>query len=630
MEAKDMLNRKIAVFEYIDSKFSEEKDPSIVPYGYVTEIIENGIEPVYDFSMDKTHAGVVNGFICHNCGEETLPNHGSCNLGSLNLKIINEKYPEFYVVGTKDFDAFHEVVKHTTTFLDDVVSVNMYPLDELAETAKDQRFIGLGLMGFADLLYEKEIPYGDKQARNLAAEIQASIAYFAHLTSSELGQEKGNFRSFDKSRYVDGHIPFPMHTESNEVLDVTDNLKQLNELIKEHFATTARRWKRNVQVNTIAPTGTLSNISDVSAGLEPNFSLAYTRFLLNKNGKRVPMLYINEMLKKYIKEHDNEYYLELMEKVEKFQIEAEKVEDYKTVDELVAIEDEIMKLNDLSNLNGVDEKMKKVFVTAQSIKPLEHLYMQVAFQEYIDASVSKTINMPNEATIEDVKNIYLAALKYFIKGITIYRDGSLSMQVLETKKKDKDQNKEEEHKKTQHMVDGYSFILDQNHKIRPKPRLETMPAINKKVKTQEGTTYINVSADIDTLSPAEIFISNGHDTAEVIGRLSSVALRAGVSQEEIVKQLKKTKGSYVPEIGKALEDAFKEIPEILSNVTIKKKTKKTHYSKEEMKDMVYDSKSNVYLDDEGNTVCPACGEVNSMRKTEGCVTCTNCGTAKCL
>lgn len=618
--ASNMLGRKILYKSYFDIEYRDSVKESIRENSpKVVEIVQNDIEPVYDFSMEKTHAGVVNGLVCHNCGEEPLPNHGSCNLGSLNVKIINEKLPEFYKIGTPDFEKFKEIVGYTIMFLDDVVTMNVYPLEEIEKTAREQRFLGLGIMGFADMLYNKRIPYDSKEARNIAVEMQAAISYLSHVASSEIAKKKGNFFDFDKSKYPQGHIPFPLHTDSDEVADLTDNLKRLNEKIIEHFLTDGKKYKRNVQLNTIAPTGSISNLADVSSGLEPNFALVYTRFMLNKDGKRVPLIYINNELKSFLKETDIEYYNEIMNKVEEFQSEAAKVENYKEVPKLAKLEEDIMDLNNLMYSDKIDEKLKKVFVTAQTIKPIDHLYMQVAFQEYIDASVSKTINMPKEATVEDIKDIYLQAMKHFVKGITIYRDGSLQTQVLTTKSK--------EPKKSKHTVDGFTFFLDQKQKIVPKPRLETMPSITKKVKTQEGTTYMNITIDPENSSPSEIFLSNGHETAEIIGRLASISLRAGVSPDEIIKQLKKTKGTYAKTIGEEMENIIKDIPRLYFQ---KEVNKKTHYTKEEMKDMKYDSKNHVYVDEEGNSVCPVCGAINSLQYAEGCVTCLSCGNSKCL
>jgi len=564
------------------------------------------------------------------CGEETLPNHGSCNLGSLNLKKINEVLPQFYIYGTDDFQIFGEIVEWAITFLDDVVSVNVYPLEQISNTAKSQRFIGLGIMGFADLLFEKNIPYGSKQARSLAAEIQAALSLLSHEASSKIAQEKGNFEVFNDTKYPNGHIPFPMHEKSDDIVEVSENLKALNQAIKHHFETVGSVWKRNVQTNTIAPTGTLSNLADVSSGLEPNFALFYTRNVLTKEGESVPLLYTNSVFEKILKQEYPQIYTEIKEKIEKFNSlvnSGVSINDRKVQTLLI----EIMDYNNLEKYQ-FSEAFVQRFQTAQKIAPIDHLYMQVAFQEYIDASVSKTINMPYETTVDDIKNIYIKALNSFVKGITVYRDGSLSTQVLQTVKKDK-KDDSSKHSKVKVNLDGLSVFVDSQNKLRPKPRKETMPGIIKKVKIDgEHTTYIHVSIDMDTLSPAEIFISNGNPSAALIGRLSSLALRAGVSPDEIIKQLRKSGDNYAIELSKHLEAAFEELPAFFTNIKSQSMCNKApkFYTQEEMEKLVYDENKHCYIDNEGSVVCEVCGGVNTIQEQEGCSMCTSCGTSKCL
>ncbi len=185
------------------------------------------------------------------------------------------------------------------------------------------------------------------------------------------------------------------------------------------------------------------------------------------------------------------------------------------------------------------------------IPPKDHLLAQHVIQSYLDASCSKTINMPKSSTIEDVKAIYLQALELNLKGLTIYRDGSLETQVLTSASQEEKETTETQGKNVTF------FVLDEKHKLRARPRKETLRSVTRKFKHDTGTVYVTVSFD-DAGEAVEIFLSDGTETAEVIGRLSSIALRAGVSTDEIVEQLKKVKGTYckglAQEISKALND----------------------------------------------------------------------------
>lgn len=515
------------------------------------------------------------------CGEIGLGAYEACNLGSIDLAKLCDDSGRF------DWDALSEIVRISTRFLDNVIDVNVFPIDKITKAVKDSRRLGLGIMGFADLLYKMEIPYDSEQARKLAKNIMAFMSINAHEESSKLGEQKGNFPLFEKSRYCsqEGFIPFSM--------DESD----YDQAIVEHFRTQARKYKRNVAVLAIAPTGSISNIADTSSGLEPNFLLAYVRYVNKQNSnEREALFYVNEVLKKKIP-------AELLEKIR---------------DRL--IEDGTMKHLE------VDEKLKRIFVVSHDIKPIDHLLMQEAFQCYVDNNISKTINMPNSATVDDVLEIYVEALKHKIRGLTIYRDGSLQTQVLTSTKS----------AKTKDAPKIKFFILDDKHRLRAKPRKETLRSVTRKYKSSSGTTYITVSFD-DTGEAIEIFLSNGTETAEAIGRLSSTALRAGVSVDEIIEQLVKVKGDYVKNVGYEIKKAIEDFSELWNQ----KETMQDEFLKidgtaktpEEIEKFVVANglewKQGYYVDIDGNTYCPSCLSKNSLIMQEGCTSCKACGWSRC-
>lgn len=515
------------------------------------------------------------------CGEIGLGAYEACNLGSIDLAKFCDDSGHF------DWEALARVVRLSVRFLDNVIDVSVFPIDKITKAVKDSRRLGLGIMGFADLLYKMEIAYDSQQARKLARGIMAFMSLNAHEESSKLGEEKGNFPLYEKSRY---------RTEENFIPFSMDESQYDQELI-EHFRTLARKYKRNVAVLAIAPTGSISNIADTSSGLEPNFLLAYVRYVNKQSSnEREALFYVNEVLKKKIP-------ADLLERIK---------------DKL--IEDGTMKHLD------VDERLKKIFVVSHDIKPMDHLLMQEAFQSYVDNNISKTINMPNNATPEDVLEIYVEALKHKIRGLTVYRDGSLQTQVLTSTKS----------VKTKDAPKIKFFILDEKHRLRAKPRKETLRSVTRKYKTPSGTTYITVSFD-DTGEAIEIFLSNGTETAEAIGRLSSTALRAGVSVDEIIEQLVKVKGEYVKNVGYEIKKAIEDFTELWTQKEIVQdeffKIDGTAKTPEEIEKFVVANglewKQGYYVDLDGNTYCPSCLSKNSLIMQEGCTSCKVCGWSRC-
>ena len=514
------------------------------------------------------------------CGEIGLPPFEACNLGSIDVA-------KFHRNGAFDHEAFKEAASIAVRFLDDVIDVNVFPLKEIDEAVRNSRRLGLGVMGFANLLYKLNIAYDSEEGRKFASNLTAELALQAHKTSYELALEKGNFPLYDKSRYAneEGFIPFAMGS--------SDMDKEIRETFK-----TISKAHRNVAVLTVAPTGSISNIADTSSGLEPNFLLAYTRYMTKSDGNKEALLYVNDVL-------------------------VERLGNSLTQD----LKEKIIKEGTLKNLEGISQEVKRVFVVSHDISPDDHLKMQEAFQNYVDNNISKTINLPNSATVEDVLNIYIKALRSNVRGVTIYRDGSLQTQVLNSNKK----------VKTKDAPKVKFFILDENHKLRARPRKETLRSVTRKYKRESGTTYITVSFD-SSGEAIEVFVSNGGETAEIIGRLTSVALRSGVSIEEILEQLQKVKGDYskgvAQEIKKAIDDfsklwgeSYEEEEEEIIHIDGSRK------SPEEVEKFVVANGlkwyNDYYIDDEGNTYCPVCLSKNSLVSQEGCVTCMNCNWSKC-
>ena len=494
------------------------------------------------------------------CGEQPLWPYSACNLGSIDLS-------KFYDENSNDVDweSLENVIRLATIFLDNVIDANRFPLEKIEKNVKNLRPIGLGFMGFADLLYKLQLRYGGSESLKVVEKVSAYLEFFSSMQSYELSQTKGNFPLFDKSQYKDGFLPII----GREYFDWED-LKNKTKV-----------GKRNITTTTIAPTGSISNIADASSGIEPDFMLAYTRYI-NEGNERVPLKYINPIFEKSVDIDDKLF--------------------------------EFLEKNGSIKESDLPENIKRVFVVSHDVSPNEHINIQESAQKYISSAISKTINLPKNSSVQDIKDIYLKALESeSIKGITIYRDGSLETQVLESL--------ENKNKKENELVK--LFIIDSNIKLHPKPRRDTLSSVTKKLRTDRGTVYITVSFD-DFGDPAEVFISDGNDKSEIIGRLSSMALRAGLSLDEVLEQLEKVNtGDFSHMVAKAIREIdkfYKEKNNIATKDNLKEFIKKNN--------LVWDSKG-YYVDSLGNTYCPNCLAKNSLVLSSGCSECIRCGWSKC-
>ncbi|MBT4333216.1 MAG: vitamin B12-dependent ribonucleotide reductase [Candidatus Cloacimonetes bacterium] len=318
------------------------------------------------------------------CGEQPLLPNEACNLGSMNLAgMIKEDHV--------DWDVLEKATRDAVDFLDSVIDMSKFPLPEIDKMVKSNRKIGLGVMGWADLLFLLKIPYNSDEAINLAEQVMEFIDYHSKIRSIELANEKGAFKNFKGSIY-----------ETQKLIREDNKLdwKELNKTI-------AKKGIRNATTTTIAPTGTISMICNTSGGVEPQFSLVYVKNVMDGN----KLLYINPHFEKVIKDAGI-YSSELMEKV---------------ADE-----------GSVAHIDEIPEEIKKVFVTSHDISPKWHLRMQGAFQKYVDNAVSKTINFTKEATKEEIKMAYELAYELGCKGVTVYRDGSRENQVLNVGKEVKE------------------------------------------------------------------------------------------------------------------------------------------------------------------------------------------------
>ena len=482
------------------------------------------------------------------CGEQPLLPFESCNLGSINLaKTVCGN-------GKKqvDWDALEELVHTGVHFLDNVIDMNKFPLQEIEKMTKANRKIGLGVMGWADMLIKLEIPYNSEEAVQLGEKIMKFIFDEARVKSQELSRKRGAFSNFKESTLAE---------------------KGLKEL-------------RNATLTTIAPTGTISIISNASSGIEPLFALSYYRNVMDND----KLIEVNTLFEEVAK-RDGFYSRKLME--------------------------EIAEKGSIRDIEDVPEKYKKIFVTSHDIAPLWHIRMQAVFQKYTDNAVSKTVNFPHDATKDEVREVYMLAFKLGCKGVTIYRDKSREEQVLNI-------NTNDSTKKEVNAVE----LIDKKS-VAPRPRPVVTNGTTTKVATGCGNLYITINVDDKNL-PFEVFIQMGKaggcaaSQLEAIGRLVSLALRSGVENSKIVEQLR---GIRCPSPSWEKSGRIFSCSDAIARVLeLRLGNGKMHHQEEALEK----HSPHTMIEDKLGTVvgvCPDCGA--ALRHEEGCVVCRSCGYSKC-
>ena len=323
------------------------------------------------------------------CGEQSLYPYESCNLGSINLVNLVKRQAD----GSYEFDwqRYEETIRKTTRFLDNIIDVNTYPVEEINVASKESRRIGLGVMGVADLLYKLRIAYNSKEGYDLQSKLSEALTYYSMEESVALASSRGEFPLCSKTEYPEGKIPISGYYEKPKESHCYE-WDPLIEKIQKHGI-------RNVLNTTVAPTGTLSMIADCSNGMEPAFALVFE--------KRVTVgrfFYTNKIVEEVLKENDL-YTDEILAKI---------ADNY----------------GSLKGLDEIPQWMQDTFVTAMDIHWADHLMAQSVWQDWIGNAIAKTINMPYDVTVEDVKSAYLLAHEIGLKGMTVYRDGSRHKQVL--------------------------------------------------------------------------------------------------------------------------------------------------------------------------------------------------------
>lgn len=481
------------------------------------------------------------------CGEQPLLPYEACNLGSINLvKVVSN--------GKIDWDKLRVLVHDSVHFLDNVIEVNKYPLPDITKMCLENRKIGLGVMGFADMLFLLGIPYDSQEGVDIGAKVMQFIQDEGRTASQELAKERGSFPNFAVSTFKDD-TPI-----------------------------------RNATITTIAPTGTISLIAGASSGIEPVFAMSYIR---------------NVMDGKHFYETNHIFEEELERRGLLSDEMLEKISSHGTI----------------AHMPEIPEDVKRIFVCAHDIKPIWHVKMQAAFQGATDNAVSKTVNFPNTATKEEVAEVYMLAYKLGCKGVTIYRDGSRSEQVLNIKEVNKEVKEKQEPQ--------VKLVP-----IAPRQRPEVTHGSTYRIKTGCGNLYVTINNDDQGI--CEVFATIGKSggcaetQSDAVARLISLALRAGIETKSIIKQIRGLRCpapnwsqhgpvfSCPDAIAQAIELHLEAMPKIEfspSMFTPNDPVEETHDD---------DDETNIF----GlNPQCPECGSM--LEFVEGCVVCKSCGYSKC-
>ncbi len=503
------------------------------------------------------------------CGEVPLLPYEACNLGSVNLarmvKYVNNT-PEV------DWEKLERVTRIAAHFLDNVIEVNHYPLPQINDMVKNNRKIGLGIMGWADLLMILNVPYNSEEGINLATQVIEFIDYHSKFESVELAKQRGKFRNFKGSIYDGGNFLYEKYKDASAGKISDDDWKYLDAQIREYGI-------RNATTTCIAPTGTISMIAGASCGIEPLFALVFTRNIMDGT-----TLYEVNPIFEYIAKEKEFYSEELMGKIS---------EHHGTV----------------QGMREVPEDVRHVFVTAHDVSPEWHVKMQAAFQLHTDNAVSKTVNFEEHATRDDIAKTYLLAYESDLKGITVYRNNSRFNQAMQLKSdKKEEKSPEEEQTPVKTEIDKKT--------LTPRDRPSLTRGITDKIQTGCGPLYVTINSDEEGLCEvfARIGKSGGCATsqAEATGRMISLSLRAGVDADSIIEQLKGIR-CPAPSFGKG--GVILSCSDAIAKVLERNLGNNTEVNGTSTLDL---------------GLCPECPDCGVMLEfKEGCAMCPGCGFSRC-
>ncbi len=624
----------------------------------------DGHETVYDLTEPDTHSFVANGIVVHNCGEQPLEEYEACNLGHINLstlaaegapdwRVWSEQHADEYPTKEAAIEAFLEEainwedfdrrIELSTRFLENVVTMSDFPVPEIEDTVRRMRKIGLGIMGLAQLYIQLGMKYGSDESNEVARQLMTHINHGSKWTSHELAEARGIFTEWEDSKYADP-VRYREWFEHQTGLD-PDNYADSGFKIRNHNTT------------TIAPTGTTGMVGNTTGGCEPIYNVAYYKNVSDD-------VQGDEMLVEF-----DDYFLRVLE-ANDIDVEAVQKE---------AVEQ--MQQNEFAGIEGlstVPDAIGELFVTTSDISAKEHAGVQVACQEGVDSAISKTVNAPNDSTVDDAKEVFEYIYDHGGKGVTYYRDGTRSKQVLTTRADNADFADMEGDEAVEAIVEtieelfgGIEGFLDDDivretldaeleaSIISPsgyaekKPRPDQLHGVTQRIETGYGKLYVTINEDPETGEPFELFANTGHSGGftnsftDALAKTISIALRSRVDPYEIVDKLQGIrspkvawdKGEQINSIPDAFGTALRRYLDDEIDRTYPQQRHLTELERveEEAAEGTEPDGGSVMVDEDATAdliaagespECPDCGSA-SLYFTEGCKTCDSCGWSEC-
>ncbi len=610
------------------------------------------------------------------CGEQPLEEYEACNLGHINLSTIadldapdwrvwsaehadeydsHEAAVDAFLSEAIDFEEFDERIDYGTRFLENVVTMSDFPVEKIEEKVRDMRKIGLGIMGLAQLYIQLGVRYGSEEGNEVARQLMTHINHESKRASHELAEQRGVFNDWDDSKYADPTA--------------------YREWFEHHTGLDADEWTdgfpiRNHNTTTIAPTGTTSMIGNTTGGCEPIYNVAYYKNVSDD-------VQGDEMLVEF-----DDYFLRTLE------------ENDIDVDEVKREAQAQMAENEFDGVEGlstVPDAIGELFVVTGDLAGKEHAAVQCACQQGVDSAISKTCNFPNDATMEDMQEVYEYIYDNGGKGVTVYRDGTRSKQVLTTRAKNAEFADESEALET--IVEGIEEVFGgleaflENDEVRAaldaeieslleasddptidytetRPRPDSLSGVTQRVETGYGKLYVTINEDGNG-RPFELFANIGHSGGytnsftEALAKVISTALRSGVDPEEIVDELQGTrspkvawdKGEQIQSIPDAIGTALRRYldDEIDKGIPQQQSLDDVQGGATDEGSVDADAGATSAEQTDGGAVaadaagddatdaliaagespeCPDCGSM-SLYYSEGCKTCESCGWSEC-
>ncbi|MUW15415.1 ribonucleoside-diphosphate reductase [Halorubrum sp. CBA1125] len=677
--------------EALDERLANyDRGPYSEGFEATVEAVESdGHEAVYDLTEPETSSFVANGLVVHNCGEQPLEEYEACNLGHINLSTLAaQDAPDWRVWADEhadaydseeaamaafleeaiDFEAFDERIDYGTRFLENVVTMSDFPVDEIEQKVRDMRKIGLGIMGLAQLYIQLGVRYGSDAGNEIARQLMTHINHRSKLASHELAKERGTFNDWADSKYA--------------------NPTEYRDWFEHYTGLDPDEWAdgfpvRNHNTTTIAPTGTTSMIGNTTGGCEPIYNVAYYKNVSDD-------VQGDEMLVEF-----DDYFLRTLE-ANDVDVKAVKTEAQ-----------EQMATNEFDGVDGLEtvpDAIGELFVVTGDLSAKEHAGVQVACQAGVDSAISKTVNAPNDSTVDDAKEVFEYIYENGGKGVTYYRDGTRSKQVLTTRAQNTEFADESEAAETiveqiEEVFGGVEAFLG-NEDVQAaidaeiadllaaseqpridyserRPRPDSLSGVTQRVETGYGKLYVTVNED-ENGRPFELFANIGHSGGytnsftEALAKVISTALRSGVDPEEIVDELQ---GTRSPKVAWDKGEQIQSIPDAIGTALrryldddVDKGIPQQQSLDDVERDLAEEATSDQPSQTDGGAIdagaatdadgadgpespdgpdadgaedaiqeliaageapeCPDCGSMN-LYYSEGCKTCESCGWSEC-